>query len=183
MLVSDGLKDEESFQVKLCGRRPLRGVFAVSNGRLESRGYVGNPAVTLPPNAKGKLDVGGGVGKGSLQVVRTKQLPGATTPTQYFSSITEIKSGEIPEDINYFLHESEQKEGALAAGVYVQGSKASLDPAYLECADVKASGGWYVSLLPFADEAMVERLQANIMAMEARLPSTIVREGPARRGG
>ena len=182
MLVSDGLKDEESFQVKFAGDGPLRGVFAVSNGRLESRGYVGNPAVTLPPNAKGKLDVGGGVGKGSLQVVRTKQLPGATTPTQY-SSITEIKSGEIPEDINYFLHESEQKEGALAAGVYVQGSKASLDPAYPECADVKASGGWYVSLLPFADEAMVERLQANIMAMEARSPSTIVREGPgaARR--
>ena len=76
------------------------------------------------------------------------------------------------------MHESEQKEGALAAGVYVQGSKASLDPAYPECADVKASGGWYVSLLPFADEAMVERLQANIMAMETRSPSTIEREGP-----
>ena len=64
MLVSDGLKDEESFQVKFAGDGPLRGVFAVSNGRLESRGYVGNPAVTLPPNAKGKLDVGGSVTAG-----------------------------------------------------------------------------------------------------------------------
>ena len=43
---------------------------------LEARGYVGNPAVTLPPNARGKFDVGAGVGKGTLQVVRTKNLPG-----------------------------------------------------------------------------------------------------------
>lgn len=36
------------------------------------RGYfdlqVGNPAVSLPPNSKGKFDVGAGVGKGTLQV-------------------------------------------------------------------------------------------------------------------
>jgi len=51
-------------------------VLAMSNGKLEARGYVGNPAVTLPPNAMGKFDVGAGVGKGSLQVVRTKHLPG-----------------------------------------------------------------------------------------------------------
>ena len=29
--------------------------FLAANGKLESRGYVGNPAVTLPPNALGKL--------------------------------------------------------------------------------------------------------------------------------
>ena len=49
---------------------------AKPHGRLEARGYVGNPAVTLPPNALGKFDVGAGVGKGTLQVVRTKNLPG-----------------------------------------------------------------------------------------------------------
>ena len=80
---------------------------------------MGNPAVTLPPNAQGKFDVGAGVGKGSLQVVRTKNLPGEEVSTPY-TSITEIKTGEIPEDINWYLLDSEQKEGALAAGVYVQ---------------------------------------------------------------
>ena len=81
---------------------------ATANGKLEARGYVGNPAVTLPPNDKGKFDVGGGVGKGSLQVVRTKHLPGEVQATPY-TSITSIRSGEIPEDINYYLLESEQK--------------------------------------------------------------------------
>ena len=67
--------------------------------------------------------MGQGVGKGSLQVVRTKNLPWEVVSSPY-TSITEIKTGEIPEDINYFLCDSEQKEGALAAGVYVNG----LDP-------------------------------------------------------
>jgi hypothetical protein len=48
----------------------------------------------LPPNSNGKLDVGGGVGKGTLYVVRSKQLPGDPGPSPY-SSITEIRSGEV----------------------------------------------------------------------------------------
>ena len=117
MLVSDGLKDEESFQVKFAGDGPLRGVFAVSNGRLESRGYVGNPAVTLPPNAKGKLDVGGGVGKGSLQVVRTKQLPGATTCAELVDATLVFKNtnGKAAEWWNAereFEHRAEMRQKA-----------------------------------------------------------------------
>ena len=126
LLVADGLKEEETFQVNFQGDGPLRGVLAIANGKLEARGYVGNPAVTLPPNERGKLDVGRGVGKGSLQVVRTKNLPGEDVSTPY-TSITEIRTGEIPEDINWFLLDSEQKEGALAAGVFVQGNDPGVD--------------------------------------------------------
>ena len=126
ILVAEGLKEEETFQVNFQGDGPLRGVLALANGRLEARGYVGNPAVTLPPNAKGKFDVGAGVGKGTLQVVRTKNLPGEEVSTPY-TSITEIKTGEIPEDINWFLANSEQREGALAAGVFVQGTDDGVD--------------------------------------------------------
>ena len=49
--MADGLKEEETFQVNFRGDGPLRGVLAMANGKLEARGYVGNPAVTLPPNA------------------------------------------------------------------------------------------------------------------------------------
>jgi len=178
LLVADGLKEEETFQVNFQGDGPLRGVLAISNGRLEARGYVGNPAVTLPPNAMGKFDVGAGVGKGSLQVVRTKNLPGEEVSTPY-TSITEIRTGEIPEDINWFLADSEQKEGALAAGVFVQGVDEGVDRngASLGGAAVQAAGGWYVQLLPFADEAAVEQLQTNLAAMSGRSPTQMVRDG------
>merc|ERR1719440_23645 len=132
LLVAEGAKDDESFQVKFNGDGPLRGVLATANGKLESRGYVGNPNVSLPLNPLGKIDVGGGVGKGALQVVRTKQLPGETLPSQY-SSITEIISGEIPEDINHYLLESEQREGGLAAGVFVKGGDGDGSGGGVEC--------------------------------------------------
>ena len=222
LLVAEGLKDEESFQVRpralespstrdhhLCseafippvgvpratrvgslalacssaqvnfrGDGPLRGVLAMANGKLEARGYVGNPAVTLPPNAQGKFDVGAGVGKGSLQVVRTKNLPGEEVSTPY-TSITEIKTGEIPEDINWFLLDSEQKEGALAAGVYVQGVDAGkdLNGEEMQAASVLASGGWYVQLLPYADEEAVAQLQQNLAALSHRSPTMMIRDG------
>jgi len=126
----------------------------------------------------GKFDVGAGVGKGSLQVVRTKNLPGEEVSTPY-TSITEIKTGEIPEDINWFLLDSEQKEGALAAGVFVQGVDDGTDRNgdKLEAAAVRAAGGWYVQLLPFADDKSVERLQSNLEAIASRSPTTMVREG------
>lgn len=178
ILVAEGLKDGETFQVKFNGDGPLRGVFAVANGALESRGYVGNPAVALPPNAKGKLDVGAGVGRGALQVVRTKHLPGEERPTQY-SSITEIKSGEIAEDINYFLLESEQRQGALAAGVFVQSGD---DQGGRAPVRVVSAGGWYVQLLPFAAEDSIAQLEANLAALQTRSPSTLAREGVGARG-
>ena len=71
---------------------------------LEARGFCGNPRVNLPLNELGKIDVGGGVGPGQLFVVRTKNLPGETQATPY-SSITEIHSGEVADDINHFLVE------------------------------------------------------------------------------
>lgn len=178
LLVAEGVEADETFQVNFAGDGPLRGVLAIANGKLESRGYVGNPAVTLPPNALGKYDVGAGVGKGALQVVRTKNLPGEEVSTPY-TSITEIQTGEIPEDINYFLCESEQKEGALAAGVYIQGTDSGPDRngALLGGAGVQASGGWYVQLLPFADEEAVAQLQTNLAALAERSPTTMIREG------
>lgn len=40
LLVAEGLKEDETFQVTFQGDGPLRGVMATANGQLESRGYV-----------------------------------------------------------------------------------------------------------------------------------------------
>jgi len=165
LLIADGLKDQETFQVRFQGDGPLNGVLAIANGECEAKGMVGNPKVTLPPNANGKLDVGGGVGAGLLYVVRAKMLPGDPGPSPY-SSITEIRSGEIPEDINFYLAESEQREGALAAGVHVDGSGV-----------VDAAGGWSVALLPGATDEVAEKLMANLEAMKELSPTTMVLKG------
>ncbi len=42
---------------------------------------------------------------------------------------------------------------------------------------MEAAGGWYVQLLPFADEATVERLTANLNALADRSPTQMIRSG------
>lgn len=157
LLIADGLEAEETFQVRFVGDGPLRGVFAVANGALEARGYVGNPALALSPAA----GVAPGVGAGQLQVVRLKALPGETDPSPY-SSVVAIKSGEIAEDINYFMATSEQREGALSAGV-------TFDD---ETGDVDACAGWRVELLPGAPQAVADHVVANVRKVMERGSTT-----------
>ncbi len=45
------------------------------------KGYAFNPDVMLPPNAKGKLDVGGALGVGVLSVIKDIGLKGAVCGT------------------------------------------------------------------------------------------------------
>lgn len=139
LMLAEGMEQDETFQVRFKGEGPLRGVLAIANGNLEARGFCGNPRVNLPLNELGKIDVGGGVGPGQLFVVRTKNLPGETQATPY-SSITEIHSGEVADDINHFLVESEQKDGALAAGVHAIARRRSEAAANEDAAAASARG-------------------------------------------
>lgn len=158
ILVADGIQDEELFQVHFDGDGPLRGVFASANGRLETRGYVGNPKVSLD------VSVSAGVGSGQLKVVRLKNLPGEDY-SRPFSSIVSLVSGEIAEDVNHYMATSEQREGALAAGV-------SVDP-------VRAAG-WRVELLPGATDEDAAVVAGNIgrLADRESTHSRIENDGP-----
>ena len=99
MLKSEG----NSLTLRLSGDGPAGSFIAVSDWQGNVRGYVMNPVVELPLNAKGKLDVAGAVGKnGNLFVL--KDL-GMKDP--YNGSIP-IVSGEIAEDITAYYAISEQ---------------------------------------------------------------------------
>mmetsp|Transcript_40572 Transcript_40572/g.55225 ORF Transcript_40572/g.55225 Transcript_40572/m.55225 type:complete len:366 (-) Transcript_40572:154-1251(-) len=169
LLISEGLKQEEESQVRFQGDGPLGGLLAVANGRLEAKGYTGNPQVYLPPNKYGKLDVGGAVGKGNLFFVRSKMLPGEDIPSPY-SSVTEIRSGEVAEDINFYLAQSEQREGALAAGVHVDAD-----------GKVDAAGGWSVELLPGTPDEVADKLAENLGSM-TQSPTEMVLSGLDPKG-
>ena len=59
-----GDKDILTLQIKAGG--PLEGITVTADSKGRVKGYVGNPDVCIPANSKGKLDVAGAVGVGSV---------------------------------------------------------------------------------------------------------------------
>mmetsp|Transcript_1484 Transcript_1484/g.4383 ORF Transcript_1484/g.4383 Transcript_1484/m.4383 type:complete len:364 (-) Transcript_1484:1660-2751(-) len=162
VLIADGIDDEETFQVWFDGDGPLGGLLAVANGKLQARGYVGNAKYDDPRGVEAGV-VGAAIGKGLLKVVRLKNLPGEDVASP-FSSIVEIVSGEIAEDLHHFVATSEQREGAMAAGVAV-------DP-FSNRTSVQAAGGWRIDVLPDAPTSIVSRLIGNVDDLLAQKIST-----------
>ena len=70
--------------MRFAGDGPLRGVFSVSNGALESRAYVGNPRVDLSPQG-----VAAGVGRGDIRT----RWPQIKTDTFAIQIVTYVKGG------------------------------------------------------------------------------------------
>jgi molecular chaperone Hsp33 len=141
-------------KVRIKGDGPLGGILADAGLDGTVRGYVGNPSVELPPNSRGKLDVGRAVGKGFLYVVRDI---GYGFP---YSSTVELVSGEIGDDVAHYLASSEQTPSALVLGVFVgkQG--------------VTSAGGILIQVLPKAaqDEALVATLESRVSALSGFTP-------------
>lgn len=161
LLLATSMKQAESrVNIRVKGDGPLGRVIVDAGLNGTVRGYVDNPEVELPPNAQGKLDVGGAVGRtGYLHVLRDI---GYGYP---YSSTVELVSGEIGEDITHYLVSSEQTPSALMLGVFV------------EPEGVTAAGGLLIQILPKAarDEALVEVLESRLAALKGF--TTLLNEG------
>lgn len=150
-LLGEAMKEENaSLTIRINGGGPIGSVVAVSDHKGYVRGYVENPLADLPLRADGKLDVGGVVGKdGMLTVSRDIGL------REPYIGSTELRSGEIAEDLTAYLLESEQVPSACALGVLVDTDTS-----------IKAAGGFLVQLMPGADEALIGTLEENIFLMD-----------------
>ena len=155
LLASNMKRAESRINIRIKGNGPLEGILVDAGLDGTVRGYVGNPDIELPPNSKGKLDVGGAVGHdGYLYVVRDV---GYGYP---YSSTVELVSGEIGDDLSHYLVTSEQTPSALVLGVFVGAE------------GVTASGGILIQVLPKAarDEALVQTLESRVAGLAGFTP-------------
>ncbi len=157
ILLSTLLKEGQRIALQVVGDGPLKEIFAEADWLSRVRGYVRKPHVHMDL-AGGKLDVGRAVGKGFLHV--TKDL-GIKEP--YHGSVP-LQTGEIGEDLAYYLRTSEQIPAAISLGVFVDTDNA-----------VKASGGFMVHLLPDAGDKIISQLEDRLRHL--RPVSSMVRDG------
>ncbi len=149
-LLGVALKRGQTVMVRIQGDGPLGGALVMSDAEGTVRGYVANPQAHLPLTARGKLDVGGAVGRGTLHV--TLDL-GLRVP--YHGSVP-LVSGEIAEDLASYLVVSHQIPSLVALGVLVAPTER-----------VMAAGGLIVQVMPGADERVVAYLEERAQLLPA----------------
>lgn len=143
-----GEKDLLTLQISADGPMESATVTADTAGNV--KGYVGNPMVILPANASGKLDVAGAVGSGMLRVIKDMGLK------EPYVGQTSLQTGEIAEDLTYYFAASEQVPSCVGLGVLMEKDNT-----------VRQAGGFIVQLMPFAEDAVIDRLEENLKEIQS----------------
>ena len=143
-----GENDRLTIQIKCSG--PIGGLTVTADSRADVKGYVNNPSVILPPNDKGKLNVGGALDLGVLRVIRDMGLK------EPYVGDTQLVSGEIAEDLAYYFTVSEQTNSSVGLGVLMNKNNT-----------VKQAGGFIVQLMPFTQEDVIDRLEKNLSQIDS----------------
>ena len=136
-----------TLQIK--GSGPLGGITVTADAKARVKGYVDNPDVMLPPK-NGKLDVGGAVRIGLLNVIKDMGLK------EPYSGQTVLQTGEIAEDLTYYFATSEQVPSSVGLGVLMNKENT-----------VRCAGGFIVQVMPFVTEEVLGRLEENIQKISS----------------
>lgn len=145
-----------TLQIK-CGG-PVRGLTVTADAHANVKGYAVVPDVILPANQYGKLDVGGALGLGFLNVIKDLGLK------EPYVGQTELKTGEIAEDLTYYFATSEQTPSSVGLGVLMNKNNT-----------VKQAGGFIIQLLPFASDEVIDKLEDNLKRISS--VTTMLDEG------
>lgn len=168
VLLASQLWENQSLSVRLEGDGPLGHLYAESSFEGKVRAYVSHPRIEIGSISLDSLEIRQAVGQGVLIVNRN--LPFQKAP---HTGIVPIVSGEISEDIAYYLHQSHQIPSVVSLTV-------TLD----ENGKVKVAGGVLLEVIPGAPEATIKTLEKKSLnapslsqlLLSGRTPLDIVSE-------
>lgn len=142
--------EKDLLTIKINGDGPIEGLMVTADSRGSVKGYAYNPGVMLPPNDKGKLDVGGALGVGVLSVIKDIGLK------EPYEGQTILVTGEIAEDLTYYFATSEQTPSSVALGVLMNRDNT-----------VRQAGGFILQLLPGASEEIISALEEKLATVSS----------------
>lgn len=158
LLMASHLKDGQELSLYFQGNGPLGRVFAEANFEGQVRGYCTHPQFQAPIEGD-QITIGSAIGIGLLTV--THHLPGNDEPHR---GTVIIRTGEVGDDIAFYLHQSHQIPSVVSLGVH-------LNPYGL----ADGAGGILIELMPGHSDEMISQIEENVK--KARSVSTMITEG------
>ncbi|MGT2737359.1 Hsp33 family molecular chaperone HslO [Streptococcus orisratti] len=143
-------KGDSKITVKVIGDSSFGHIISVADTKGNVKGYIQNAGVDVKKTATGEVIVGPFMGNGQFVVITDY---GTGNP---YTSSTPLISGEIGEDLAYYLTESEQTPSAVGLNVLLD-----------EDNKVKVAGGFMLQVLPGASEKEISRYEKRIQKMPA----------------
>ena len=137
--------DADLLTLQIKGAGAIGGITVTADSKARVKGYVDEPMVLLPANAKGKLDVSGAIGPGTLRVIKDLGLK------EPYVGTVELQTGEIAEDLTYYFATSEQVPSSVGLGVLLNKDNT-----------LRQAGGFIIQLMPFAEEETISKLEHNL---------------------
>jgi len=137
--------ENEKVTIQIIGNGPIGTILVVANNKAEVKGYVSNAMAEAEKLPNGKLNVGGIVGKGNLNVIKDI---GMKEP--YIGNVP-LQTGEIAEDFAYYYAVSEQVPSAVALGVLVNKN-----------GTVKRAGGYIIQILPDTPDEIISLIENRL---------------------
>lgn len=143
-------KGDSKITVKVIGDSSFGHIISVADTKGHVKGYIQNTGVDIKKTATGEVLVGPFMGNGHFVTIIDY---GTGNP---YTSTTPLITGEIGEDLAYYLTESEQTPSAIGLNVLLD-----------ENDKVKVAGGFMVQVLPGASEEEIARYEKRLQEMPA----------------
>ena len=158
--------EKDLLTIKIEGDGPIGGITVTADSKGNVKGYAFHPEVMLPPNEKGKLDVGKALGVGVLTVIKDMGMK------EPYVGQTILVTGEIAEDLTYYFATSEQTPSSVALGVLMNRENT-----------VRQAGGFILQMMPGVSEEVVSGLEKRLSQIisvtalldEGRTPEEILK--------
>jgi molecular chaperone Hsp33 len=147
-LMGSLLKAGQRLAVKFEGDGPLHKIVVEADSNGQVRGYPAVPDVELPQKL-GEFDVAAALGRnGAVKVVKDLRLKGLAEGT------VPLVSGQIDDDLTYYLNQSEQVPSLVKIGVYAD-----------EDGHVHAAGGLLIQSMPPYNPDTISELEERLEEM------------------
>lgn len=132
--------DSDRLTLRIECQGPISGMLVTADANGHVKGYVSEPEVMLPAG-----DVAKAIDLGVLNVIKDIGLK------EPYVGDTHLVSSEIAEDLTYYFATSEQIPSSVALGVL-----------FHEDTSVSNAGGFIIQLMPFAEEGLIDDLEARL---------------------